>query len=135
MIIVIIILFVLLFIINLNKKYIEEFGDMSECNEIKGNLTIDGIGKAATKMGNCITGLTGEIETLTAELGNIDGKIITFINRELGDLVPIGDINSVANIFKNPKKEIYDPLCLAFYDITGMTTCKAARDKEDEDNA
>lgn len=135
MIIVIIILFVLLFIINLNKKYIEEFGDMSDCNQIKSNLNINGIGTAATKMGNCITGLTGEIDTLTAKLGNIDGMIITFINQELGSLVPIDDINNVANIFKHPKKEIYDPLCVAFYDITGMTTCKAARDKEDEDNA
>ena len=132
---IIIILCVLLYIIYQNNKRIEMFGaSMEDCKKIETKIPND-IPGAVTKLGNCITAITGEIETATGKLSGIDDTIIGFINTEITKLVPIDEINSAISVFKSPKTKIYDPLCIAFYDITGMTTCGAARNKADRDNA
>jgi hypothetical protein len=79
-----------------------------------------------------VTQLSNDIESkITGLPGTIANKAPGIVNNLIPDLAKIKDF---IDIFGNPQKKIYDPLCVAFYDITGMTTCKASRIKEQEDN-
>ena len=79
-----------------------------------------------------VTQLSTDIESkITGLTGTIANKAPGIVNNLIPDLAKIKDF---IDIFGNPQKKIYDPLCVAFYDITGMTTCKASRIKEQEDN-
>ena len=87
-----------------------------------------------------MTSKLGEIEQLgtdvTSKIADLPNIIASEATGVVDTLIPeLLKIKDFINIFSSPQKKIYDPLCVAFYDITGMTTCKAARDKDDQDNA